>query len=56
MPEIRWKRVESLFHEALRLSPEEREKFLTQSCQDDPSLYQEIASLLSHYRSEDELL
>lgn len=56
MPETRWKRVESLFHEALRLSPEQREEFLTQSCQDDPSLYQEIASLLSHYRSEDELL
>jgi eukaryotic-like serine/threonine-protein kinase len=56
MPETRWKRVESLFHEALRLSPEQREEFLTQSCQDDPLLYQEIASLLSHYRSEDELL
>jgi serine/threonine protein kinase len=56
MPETRWKRVESLFHEALRLSPEQREEFLAQSCQDDPSLHQEIASLLSHYRSEDELL
>lgn len=56
MPETRWERVESLFHEALRLAPEQREAFLEQVRDADPSLYNEISSLLSHYRSEDDLL
>src|SRR2546423_2676217 len=56
MPETKWTRVESLFHEALPLSPEQREKFLAEACQGDPALYAEIASLLSSYRLEDELL
>jgi serine/threonine protein kinase/sugar lactone lactonase YvrE len=56
MPETRWTKVESLFHEALRLSPEERERFLAQACSGDSLLYREIVSLLSHFRSEDELL
>jgi len=47
MTETPWKRVESLFHQALALKGEEREKFLAQACQGDPALYQEITSLLT---------
>ena len=56
MTETRWKRVESLFHQALPLQGEEREKFLAQACQDNPALYQEITSLLTNYRSQDPFL
>ena len=35
MPEAPWSKVESLFHVALRLSPDERDKFLAQACQGD---------------------
>ena len=53
MTETRWKRVESLFHQALALQGEEREKLLAGACQGDQALYQEILSLLSNYRSQD---
>lgn len=43
------RRVESLFHEALSRSGAEREKLLAEACQDDPSLYQEVQSLLFHF-------
>src|SRR5437588_5469309 len=56
MAETRWKRLESLFHEALPLFGEEREKFLESACHGDPDLYQELSSLLKHYRGEDALL
>src|SRR5215468_10256272 len=56
MTETRWQRVESLFHQALSLQAEEREKFLADACQGDPSLYQEVKSLLSNYHSQDHLL
>ncbi|HKD12950.1 MAG TPA: protein kinase [Candidatus Angelobacter sp.] len=56
MTETRWQRVESLFHQALSLQGEEREKFLADACQGDPSLYQEVKSLLSNYHSQDHLL
>src|SRR5436305_834980 len=56
MAETRWKRLESLFHEALPLVGDEREKFLESACHGDPDLYQELSSLLKHYRGEDELL
>ena len=56
MTETRWQRVESLFHQALSLQAEEREKFLADACQGDPALYQEVKSLLSNYHSQDHLL
>lgn len=56
MSETRWQRVESLFHQALALQGEEREKFLADACRDDPALLQEITSLLSNYQTRDQLL
>src|SRR5215472_15549624 len=56
MTEKRWQRVESLFHQALPLQGEDREKFLAKACQDDPVLYQDVKSLLSNYHSQDQLL
>jgi serine/threonine protein kinase/Tol biopolymer transport system component len=56
MTEMQWQRVELLFHQALSLQGEEREKFLAEACHGDPALYQEVCSLLSNYHSQDELL
>lgn len=56
MAETRWKRLESLFHEALSLSPEERRRFLESVDHDDPALCRELSSLLLHYRADDEFL
>src|SRR6266852_9110918 len=56
MTETRWARVESLFHEALLKSGDDRERFLAEACQGDDDLLQEVRSLLSHYQANDELL
>src|SRR5579859_6153267 len=56
MTEARWKRVESLFHQALALQGEEREQFLARACQGDSALLQEVTSLLSNHHSDDSLL
>lgn len=42
----RWHQVQSLFHAALDLPPEERTSFLEEACGGDETLYAEIASLL----------
>jgi hypothetical protein len=44
----RWRRVESLFHEALEKSAEERGSFLDAACSGDRALRQEVDSLLAH--------
>ena len=44
----RWRRIESLFHEALALKPTERAAFLKSACSDDPELQRELESLLAH--------
>ncbi len=44
----RWRRIESLFHEALEKSAEQRSSFLDQACSSDPSLRREVESLLAH--------
>ncbi|HLJ26856.1 MAG TPA: protein kinase [Candidatus Angelobacter sp.] len=44
------RRVESLFHDALAKSAEEREKFLVEACQDDEPVYREVKSLLAHWQ------
>jgi len=41
----RWKRVQGLFHDALPLSEEEREAFLSRACE-DPALRTEVEALL----------
>jgi TolB-like protein/tRNA A-37 threonylcarbamoyl transferase component Bud32/Flp pilus assembly protein TadD len=44
----RWRRIESLFHEALGKSGEERSSLLDQACSSDPALRREVESLLAH--------
>jgi eukaryotic-like serine/threonine-protein kinase len=44
----RWRRVESLFHEALAKSPAEWANFLDEACSGDTALRREIESLLVH--------
>src|SRR5262245_38870972 len=41
-----WKKVKEIFHEALRLEPSERERYVEISCGDDPELRIEVESLL----------
>jgi serine/threonine protein kinase/dienelactone hydrolase len=44
----RWRRIESLFHEALSKTPEERRGFLAEACSGDSALQREVESLLAH--------
>jgi eukaryotic-like serine/threonine-protein kinase len=44
----RWRRIESLFNEALVKSPAERSSFLDEACSGDAALRQEVESLLAH--------
>src|SRR6516225_9671236 len=49
-------RVESLFHEVLERSEGEREVFLAAACAGDPSLYDEVKSLLRYHARDQEFL
>src|SRR6266478_1219157 len=42
-------RIESIFHSALDLEPEERDAFLTLACSDDEALYAEVKSLIAAF-------
>ena len=42
-----WQRVEEVFHAALELPPERRDRFLRDSCGDDTRLRAEVESLLN---------
>src|SRR5678815_1293062 len=44
----RWRRIESLFQEALVKTPLERTPFLDEACSGDATLRQEVESLLAH--------
>ncbi len=44
----RWQKIESLFASALERDPDQRAAFLDQACAGDPSLKQEVESLLAH--------
>lgn len=41
--------IEALFHEALRLPPDERSAFLQESCAGDPEVRKEVESLLAEH-------
>jgi serine/threonine protein kinase len=45
----RWQRMESIYHAALGREPEERSKFLAETCAGDEDLLGEIASLLAQH-------
>src|SRR6516225_1164167 len=49
-----WDRVQSLFLEAVELSPKERSRFLDEACRGDAELRLEIESLLAHDGASDE--
>src|SRR5690242_6874629 len=46
----RWRRIESVFLEALATNPPERDSFLEKACSGDHDLRQEVESLLAHER------
>jgi serine/threonine-protein kinase len=41
-----WNRIDRIFHDALLKDPSERQRFLDQACGGDPSLKNEVESLL----------
>ena len=45
----RWQQIEALYHAALERSGEERAAFLASACAEDPTLHQEVESLLSSH-------
>jgi serine/threonine protein kinase len=47
----RWRRVEQLYHSALKMPLEQRRTFLKDECQGDDELQKEVASLLSYESS-----
>ena len=49
----RWQQIESLFQEALRKGPAEREGWLREACNGDSGLQREVASLLANHREDD---
>ena len=44
----KWRRIESLFNEALEKTADERVGFLDEACSDDRALRHEVESLLAH--------
>jgi serine/threonine protein kinase len=52
----RWRRVEHLYHSALRIAADERAIFLKDECQDDEELRKEVESLLSYENSAAEFI
>ncbi len=44
----RWQQIEEIFHRAVALAPDARPAFLSQACEADSSLRQEVESLLGH--------
>ena len=44
----RWARIESLYHAALGKEPDERWSYLTAACAGDPTLRNEVESLLGY--------
>ncbi len=52
----RWRKVEDIFQNALDLSPEERSKYVIETCGNDESLRRDVQLLLSQHDSAGELL
>ena len=50
-----WHRVSDLFHRALECDPDRRTAFVEESCKDDPSLRDEVTSLLTYHEPSDGL-
>ncbi|MGA7849099.1 MAG: protein kinase [Terriglobales bacterium] len=52
----RLRRVEELYHSALRIAADQRTGFLKNACQGDAKLYQEVESLLAYESSAEEFM
>ena len=52
----RWRQVEEIFQTALDLSPEDRNRYVSDVCAADTELKRDVESLLSQYDSAGELL
>ena len=44
----RWKQIERIYHEALKLEPNQQGAFIKEACVEDEALRQEVESLLAH--------
>jgi len=56
MEDERWRRVEELYHSALKVAASQRSTFLKDECQDDEDLRAEVESLLSYEDSAAEFI
>jgi len=52
----RWRRVETLFHEAVDRPAADRASYLRDQCRNDPGLFNEVLSLLESFKSSEEFL
>src|ERR1041384_6668362 len=52
----RWRQVEEIFQAALDLSPDDRDRYVSDVCANDTELRRDVESLLSQYDSAGELL
>jgi eukaryotic-like serine/threonine-protein kinase len=53
MDSARFHRIQEIFNAALDHPPEERHRFVFETCRDDWALYQEVTTLLSHHAADD---
>jgi serine/threonine protein kinase/tetratricopeptide (TPR) repeat protein len=56
MERERWQKIEHLYHLALELEKSERAAFIAQACEGDPSLQQEVETLLAESEGIDSFL
>jgi hypothetical protein len=52
----RWRRIEDLFHSALKLDESQRARFLQQTCTGDESLRLSVERLLAHHKEGESFL
>jgi eukaryotic-like serine/threonine-protein kinase len=52
----RWRRIEQLYHSALKVAPDQRSTFLKAECGEDDALRKEVESLLSYEKSAAEFI
>ncbi len=52
----RWQQIKEIFFTAIEMTPKQRQKFLTEACQKDSELRQEIESLLHNHESSGTLI
>ena len=52
----RWRRIETLYQEALARSPADRPAFLAAACGNDEAMRRNVASLLAESESDDDFL